>query len=333
MTDTRRPQNRWLKLAVAMFVTAAAIGAVVMLGKISAYVDQIARMNAVYLLPVLAMAILWQVLRTYRIGFLLDWRPGQVDLALYKVTSLHMFFSSVLPMRSGELALPYLLLRRYDVPVSRSTGILLVTRFYDLFALLLITAAVALWNPIAHAGLDGLFPVAVAVALGAMAGLFAGHVVARHLGRMALHAVRRFHRLHTLGGLILSCLDRGEHPGRFFRAALLSVAIWALIFISFYLSLLAITPDGSLTVAIVSGAASSLSVAQPVNGVAGLGVVQVAWAGTASWLGLEWSAAVASGILHHLVQIVAAAYNACLALSITFVRSALRPDAAAARLP
>ena len=63
--------------------------------------------------------------------------------ASWRLLAYHTFWVNLLPMRSGELALPLLLHRNHQIPLMRATATLLWLRAQDLLVLLLL--AILLW--------------------------------------------------------------------------------------------------------------------------------------------------------------------------------------------
>lgn len=60
--------------------------------------------------------------------------------ACWRLLAYHTFWVNILPMRSGEMALPLLLARHHQVPLVRATATLLWLRVQDLMVLILLAA-------------------------------------------------------------------------------------------------------------------------------------------------------------------------------------------------
>ena len=307
----------WKRLALAGLVTLLAVALIGVLGDLRAYGNRLAGTDYLSLWPVVLLAPLWQILRAYRISAFLSAEPRLLDLQLYRISAAHMLLASTLPVRSGEAALPLLLKSELGVGLPRAIGTLLAVRLYDLLTLLIIASTALLsLSPISDFAAR-LFLPALATLIGAGLSLFAAPFLAQYGDRLLTNwdpdGRRRW--IVSLCQMleVVSVMRRSPLLVRVIAA---SFVIWSAVFASFYFSLAAVAADSDFRVAVVAGAASSLAVAQPINGVGGLGVVQLAWAGPASALGLSWDAAIASGIVHHLVQVLAAVLNAAIALLI-----------------
>jgi len=97
-----------------------------------------------YLIPVLAVMILMQVLRSVRWGLIL--RPlVKIDqLSLFSVTSVGFLAIIAIPARLGELARPYLITKRGRISMSAALGTVFAERVLDCLTVLVIAAFVIL---------------------------------------------------------------------------------------------------------------------------------------------------------------------------------------------
>jgi hypothetical protein len=327
-----RAATFWRRLLLAGLVTLLAALLLGALGDLRDYGRELAGTDYLKLWPVLLLATCWQVLRAYRIGALLSPRPRLLDLRLYRISALHMLLASTLPLRSGEAALPVLLKAELGVGLARSTGTLLAIRLYDLLTLLVIASTVLLSLRETSAIAADFFLPSLAALIAAGTLLFVAPFLAQRCDRW-LHPREDGRRWIAILRRLLEGLVVLRPLPALARVIAASFLIWAAVFASFVLSLEAVAPGSDFRIAVVSGAASSLAVAQPVNGVAGLGVVQVAWAAPARALGLSWDAAVASGIVHHLVQILAAVFNSLIALGLYLLAGHAAARSASPPLP
>ena len=88
-----------------------------------------------YWLLAIPLVVVAQVIRTLRVAIA---TALPVSPNIYRLVSQHLFMSTIMPFRAGELVFPWMLQRDYGVPYSRSIGILLALRFYDLLVILAI---------------------------------------------------------------------------------------------------------------------------------------------------------------------------------------------------
>lgn len=64
--------------------------------------------------------------------------------ACLKLMLLHNFFNNLLPMRAGEISFPILMKRYFNVPLMRSTPVLLWFRVLDMHTLVLLALAITI---------------------------------------------------------------------------------------------------------------------------------------------------------------------------------------------
>lgn len=85
------------------------------------------------------------VTRAYRLR-MLSLKQVSFFPAAIKSSCLHGFYSYFLPLRSGDLSLPILLLFNADLPIVQGGGILLRARLLDLFSLGLLLSGASLFS-------------------------------------------------------------------------------------------------------------------------------------------------------------------------------------------
>jgi glycosyltransferase 2 family protein len=183
-----------------------------------------------YLGPALAGMLLMQMLRSYRWGLIL--RPlGTVgQMTLFSVTSVGFLAIIAIPARVGELARPYLITRKSDIPMCSAFGTIFVERVFDTLTVLIILLFVIFFTPLP--------PWLV------RAGLFVLLLTMALLAGMALLIVKRDASLRFLCPLIARLPERYAaavnrllghfidgfgiivDPGLFIAVSALSLVIW-----------------------------------------------------------------------------------------------------------
>lgn len=302
------------KVIGAVVVSAATVALLLKIGDYRIYMAYLAKADYWKLWPLLFVSPFAQVLRSYRVGLLLSPNPPLLDRELYRISSFHMLLSGLLPMRAGELALPAFLKYRRNVPLSTGTGYVLVARVFDMGMVGIITGvAGALVLP------DPWYLLGLLTTIGSFAGLMLMPLIASHLRKYATG------KSGKLWGVIAGLAEGAavlRDQGRWAMSWAASLLIWMCIFASYYFCSEAIAHI-PFSVLVLAGGAASVAVAQPVNGLAGLGPFQAAWAWVATSMGVDWHAAVATGLIVHLGQLGASAFNAAIASAVTFRRPSL----------
>lgn len=307
------------RIALGAVVTAVMVALLLVYGDYRAYAASLAEAQYWKLWPLLLLAPMAQAMRAYRLSVLLG-PSAAFDARLFHLASTHMLFSSVLPLRAGELALPVLLKVQRKVQFSTGVGYVLVLRMFDLLVLLMLCGLAATF--VAAVEWKILFgSVSVASTLAALA-LPSIAVSIRSLAAPLAEETTKWRRI--VDELAQGAADL-RNPLRWLRMWLASIAVWMLMFSGFYISCTAVTSI-SPSVVVLAGGAASLAVAQPINGIAGLGVVQAAWAWAANQLGVEWTAAVASGVVVHLAQIAGVAFTAAIAQAMVWMAAGRARD-------
>jgi uncharacterized protein (TIRG00374 family) len=109
-----------------------------------------------FLLPVAAVFILAQVIRSLRWGVILSPIKAINQRALFPITSVGFMAIIVAPMRLGEIVRPYLINVKQSVPLGSGVATILIERTMDLLMLLfflsVIISQVSLPNWIARSG-------------------------------------------------------------------------------------------------------------------------------------------------------------------------------------
>jgi hypothetical protein len=95
-----------------------------------------------FLLPVAAVCILTQIIRSIRWGVLLSPIKAINQRILFPITSVGFMAIIVAPMRLGEIVRPYLINVKQSVPLGSGIATILIERSMDLLMLLLFLSVV-----------------------------------------------------------------------------------------------------------------------------------------------------------------------------------------------
>jgi uncharacterized membrane protein YbhN (UPF0104 family) len=263
----------------------------------------------------LALHALIYVARAERFRLLLPAAARPPRVGLLSVTSAHNLAVYVLPAKSGEATLPLYLGRTFGVGAADGLASLIVSRLFDLAALLacmaLVTLCVAcgehwrapMWTAVALT-LALAFAAALSLALTSRSELLLCPLLSlARLTGFARTAPGR--RLEHHASALQDALRVAGH-GRLRAGALaLSFAVWLLIF-AFY-GVLAQgfgLPEGVgfLHAAFGSSAAVLMNLL-PVNSLAGFGTQEAGWVLGFRMVGVAPEAALPGGVGVHLVQL------------------------------
>jgi hypothetical protein len=244
-----------------------------------------------------------QFFRAWRFGLFLERREGPPGLPLFRISVLLLFFNYLLPLRMGEATFPILVKREYGTGMTTSIGFLALTRVLDLVAVVLaggVAGFLVLGSGTALGRLSGLAVVGAACILAAVI------VLARLSARAAHRMLSGWPRVERFTGRLLEGLHLLGEPRRYAIFLGLTAAVWLAQYVVCLLVLSAVAPGSGFGRAVIAGSAGMLSFALPVNGVAGIGPMQAAWAWALAQVGVGWATGVASGLLLHGVFLLGA---------------------------
>ena len=254
------------------------------------------RVDLRYVAAALCVGPVIQYLRAWRFTRLL-WpkdAAGRPSLAMYRVSTFLLLFNYLLPFRAGELSFPLMVKQRFGVDLTSSVGVLVVSRVLDL---LVIVATCAIAAVMVIADRPGLVRLALAVALATVFALAVTPWIAGASRRVLLPLVGRWPKPAELLARLLRGLHRIARARDYLPVLALSVAIWLLQFVFCLFCLRAVVDDAGYWQGMFAGATALLAWSLPINGVAGVGPVQAAWAFAAQLAGIDWSAGIASALL------------------------------------
>jgi uncharacterized membrane protein YbhN (UPF0104 family) len=258
---------------------------------------------AVALVP----AIQW--LRAWRFELLLSGEPRLPSGAMFQVTSRLLVFNFILPFKLGEVSFPLLMKRAFGTGYIRAAGILVLARLMDLCviaAILMIGTAFIFERP------DIAWSRPTLVAVGLIALLIP--VLAVRVPGLLRWPLARLPRIAGLIERLHSGMAKVHPLSRSLAAQGLSVAIWLAHSALAWLAASAIAPALPIPAVVVAGAASNVAFALPVNGIAGLGPPQAAWAAVLDWAGASWEIAAITALVCHGCILIGVAATAALSL-------------------
>ena len=113
-----------------------------------AVLDTLVMVHIAYVIPILALYLLVQFLRSYRWGLLL--KPiKEIDQgSLFSITSVGFLAIIAVPARIGELARPYLISKRCDVKMASALGTIFIERIFDVLTILMLLLFLLPFAPI-----------------------------------------------------------------------------------------------------------------------------------------------------------------------------------------
>ncbi len=217
---------------------------------------------------------------------------------LFSIVCIHNLMNSLLPARLGELSYVYLV-KKKNIPLAQGSAGLFLTRIFDLIALILLFL-LALF--MARDSLPAFFMNLVPAVLALFAVLILISV-ALILCKPLLHRFRSssFQVLRFLYSFIHSFHQ--EHTrSKLGMLFITSTLLWISQFLMIYFMFWGVLPVNGWYL-LIGSLFSILSTVLPVQGIAGFGSIEGAWAVGFVLLGVAKETAIATGFVFHLVLV------------------------------
>jgi len=94
--------------------------------------------NYLYLIPIAPLTIIVLMLRSYRWGVILEPLEKIDQWSLFSITAVGFMAISLLPVRMGELARPYLISQKSTIKMGSSLATIVVERIFDMLTLMMV---------------------------------------------------------------------------------------------------------------------------------------------------------------------------------------------------
>jgi len=319
--------RRWLRVAVPVVVTVALLFLVLRAVRPAEVVETLREVSPGLALLAAIAAFGFIAARAWRYRLLLGNGEPRRMRTILGVTLSSWGASLILPGPSGDAAFVMLARTRLKAPVAVGVGAALLSRLLDVASLLLVALITA---PIAgvilpRALLAGGVAIALLIAAG-LTSLFWGPTrrrIVSWLERLAL-PTSIHERLH----FAVEELGSGSRPALLVAATLAARVATGLQYFALFAAI-----DQPLSLVQVWFALSirTLLLAVPIQGVVGLGTMQVWWAAALTLLGWPADEALAASLTVHLLDLCVSLPQAALGwLALTLHRPAQRDPQPAA---
>ena len=304
----RGRRSRWFQTALGGVISLALIAWLVVSIEWAKVWHDLLRVHYLIFIPVTLLILIQFVVRALRWRYLL---PGErpVGLAtLFDGIMLANFGNYFLPLRAGEFMRPLLVMRETKASFSSCFVSVVVERFFDL-ATVLISFAVILsflpdLPPVVYQG-AGLLSV---LALGLLAFIVLGVFVPGRLLALVDLALRLLpaawrSKLRRFIEDFLSGTAVFSQRGRFFAVVALTLIVWLLTFLQYYLALFMFPGSFSFLFGVTIAVVLALGVAAP-SAPGFIGVFQFACVIAFGLFGFEKEPAATYSILCHVHQYI-----------------------------
>jgi uncharacterized membrane protein YbhN (UPF0104 family) len=302
--------SRWFQIGLSLSIAAICSWLLSRLVDLREALQLFRRSQPEYIVLALIFYAASYMLRVIRIQRLHPQQRFPI-IGLWRVVALHNLLNYLLPLRSGDVSLIYLLKRRLGISAGTGAGIWLLIRLLDMvFAMLFLAGAVAYY--VAQGGWGGdrlILSMVVTASIAMLAGLLLLPRLWSFLERTAvrLRPAMPVLRRPTADRLYAKAVEVGEvlrssQRGRMLaELALTSAAIWATFFGVFW-SILRATglPNFTLPEIVIGSSGAVIANFLPINSFASIGTLEAGWATGFSLLGVSQSDAIISGVVMHV---------------------------------
>ena len=114
----------------------------------------------------------------------------------------------------------------------------------------------------------------------------------------------RWQKTRSVTQRMLAATRVARNPGHNAAILLSTILIWVLLSLLYYWAAQITLPELTYFQTLLAATAASLSFALPINGVAGIGPMQGAWAYALASTGVAWDIGIASALICHSVLLI-----------------------------
>lgn len=288
------------------------------------------------LVQIFSLVAITQLLRALRFFILFSLRNKIQYNLILPTTCIYQFLNHILPMRSGELTLPWLLKRYSNCSYSSSVAQLILTRLYDLISLgFLVTISLLILVNQKIIQIDlmlGWFLLLI-VGLG-IVGIFFKFIYSKkqekiipsiliNLIRWIDKNIPQFsHFMKNLSHEFFQEKDIILH----LKIMTYSISIWLVLFVIFTRFLWLSGIEISFAQVIVGSSFTNLTQLLPLNTIGNVGSLEAGWVLGFALLGFDSGQVFAVGLLMHTVVILAAGFYAFLSWVLLLQREGSRTN-------
>ena len=215
------------------------------------------------------------VIRALRIRFLI--RSSSISFRkILSISLLHNFFNRILPARTGELSLLYLLYKYSEVPIRDSSPILIILRIYDLIASLMLIsiAGLALYSKV-----FSFVSIFIFLSLLILIAFFPVTILScfnKLLLRMNFNN-KYTSKLFDLFKYYINHMTYLQSWGVRFFLLITSLLIWILIILFFIFLMLGLDFYKNFWDTVFATSIANFSWILPINGIGGFGTMELGW--------------------------------------------------------
>jgi len=310
-----RSKQLWIGLATLLLV-----GIFLSILEPSDVLIAVSKVGWVGLLQIFILVAVSQIIRAVRFFELLSLRINIKYYLVLEITCIYQFLNQILPIRSGELSLPFLLKRYSRCTYPSSVALLVLTRIHDALALAFIVffgAAVLIYQ----GKIDPLWLfVSISVLLLAMLSIskliiwigtrknrqVKNNIINLNLFKPPLFMKQLFLNIKTFGSNLYYELLSYRGILIHLRIFAYSILIWLVLFLLFWRVLQLVGFYISFSEVILGSSLATLTQLLPINTLGNIGTLEAGWVLGFTMLGFDSYKTLTAGIVMHVIVILSA---------------------------
>jgi len=229
--------------------------------------------------------------------------------SLFIVVCLHNFYNNLLPARTGEFSYIYLMKKR-NIPIGQGAGSLIIARLLDLlFILIIILGMLFIIRESSSYLIQGailIIPLVLVISLPFLFIRFQKGLIRKLKSFLSWIGLNEQGAKNIISKFeeMVDSLVIIKSKGVFLGAGISTLLIFTSQYLFFYFLLIGLGIDLNFTKIILAVAIVLIVHTFPIQGVAGFGTYEGAWALSLMYLGISRELSVTAGFVIHLVQIV-----------------------------
>lgn len=283
--------NKFFKIGVSVLLTYFVFAYFFQIVDFEVLKQEVGKINWWWMLASVGAYLVTYLFRAWRI-YLIVRREQPVRYGtIYRVSLIHQFYNRILPFKTGELSLVYLLKKNCNLGAGNGSLVLLFIRVFDflvMFMMFLLCSFMIGIDLIDRKYIYGILAVFV---------LFL--CLLPYLLKFLPKIVK-----HPKAAELSAFYKRSVTPQVLVKTFVSTLLMWLFLYLSMHLVIAAFSISIPFYVTVCATFLASVGGMLPINGIGGFGAVETGWVLGFTLLGLDKPAAVASSIVSNLESFV-----------------------------
>jgi hypothetical protein len=300
--------KRFIIKVLSVFITVALVALLVSRTSFGDIAATLKSIRPAYLAIGFLLYMMSYLLRTMRYTALLNKKIEFRDM--FKVVCVHNAANNIMPARTGELSYMYLIKKWYNVPLNDGTASLIVARVLDYMTISLLFfislgiekfPGISIWIIWAILAFLGLLFIMLLLMVFYKNFINLPGNIFRRIGLGNNRAAK--YLLEKSNSLIMSLQSMSSHH-TMFVSFLISIAIWIVIVLMYWMLGTGMNLSLSFTEMIVATTFFVLATVLPVSGIGGFGTSETGWVIGLVLMGIPLKSSINMGFSLHIIILI-----------------------------